>query len=257
MGTAKMVIPVSDLGWEDEETRVVEDAPLPSLAVPPLEKNRTMRLEKIDPALLERARTSLPPRKKISLPARKKTSFPPAKARPLPPRPGNASVVPSPSVKPTPPRPLAVKPFVHRPFAIPAPLPRARPGLPTAVAKTAAEVVPSLFAMDLESTSPFAARVPSVSFMDDPPPSSRSGATMPAPPPSMTGAIIVDERMFEDALGGRVQMNGASLIPSNIDLGDVVEVTGTIDVEETWLEDEDLVEQDIAPESFWFRGKKR
>lgn len=253
MGTAKMVIPVSDLGWEDEDTRVVEDAPMPSLAVPPLEINRTMRLEKVDPALLARARTSLPPRKKTSLPPKRKTSLPPAKAaRPLPPRPGakaDASVTP----RPTPPRPLAVKPFVHRPFAIPAPLPRARPGLPTAAAKSSAEVVPSLFAMDLEATSPFAAKIP----VDEAPPSSRSFGTIPAPPPSMTGAIIVDEKMFEDAVGGRIHMNGASLIPSNIDLGIVIEPTGTIDVDETWLEDEDVVEQDIEPESFWFRGKKR
>ena len=107
----------------------------------------------------------------------------------------------------------------------------------------------------------------------------------------MTGAIILDERMFEEALGGRIHMNGASLIPSNLDLGveedlgidaalgeesaplslpetelveaaadeedEIFQPTGTIDVDDSWLEESQLVQpQDIEPESFWMRGKR-
>ena len=133
-----------------------------------------------------------------------------------------------------------------------------------------------------------AAPLPSTRFSSLPPPSSShtsATATMPAPPPEMTGAIILDEKMFEEAFGGRIHMNGASLIPSNIDLGvdedlgveaaleeesaplslaetDVVEdevfqATGTIDVDDSWLEESQLVDhQDTEPESFWMRGKR-
>ncbi len=289
MGTAKMVIPVGDLDWEDQATSLV-DVPPPSAARPP-EANRTRRMDKVDPMLLALTRgrsigPSAPPKEAV---APKK-----ADSSPVPPKAyasSRATAMPVPQrtdSRPSPPRPLAVRPFMHRPFAMQAPPPRARPALPTHIFGSANAEIPrsELFARDLAPATAGRLTMPTMpkAGIKAPPPSERSSsppsasyATMPAPPPEMTGAIVLDEKMFEEAFGGRIHMNGASIIPSNLDLGlaaleeectpislvasDVVEdeifqPTGTIDVDGSWLEESQLVDQEIEPESFWMRGKR-
>jgi hypothetical protein len=150
-------------------------------------------------------------------------------SKPVPPRAPRVNSPPPPKPAPGPrsPKPLAVTP--HRPFAIVAPLPRLRPALPTQLSGAMATRTP------LRAPPPKPVFEPA-RFSTMPP---SNGATMPAPPPSMTGAIFVDERMFD------------SLDP--VDLADIASATGTIDVQEAWLED--LIEQDIEPESYWFRPR--
>lgn len=187
MRTTKKVIPVADLGWEENETSLVR------------------------------------PRAKASKPS---------SSKPVPPRAPQVKSPPppKPATGPLPPKPLAVTP--HRPFAIVAPLPRLRPALPTQHAGSAPRtpfrpIAPKRIEPIYES-APLSAPAPI-----------SNGATVPAPPPSMTGAIFVDERMFD------------SFDP--IDLADIATPTGTIDVQEAWLEE--LIEQDIEPESYWFRPR--
>ena len=50
MRTAKVVIPVGDPSWDEQETSLV-DVPPPSEARPP-QANRTRRMDKVDPMLL-------------------------------------------------------------------------------------------------------------------------------------------------------------------------------------------------------------
>ena len=96
--------------------------------------------------------------------------------------------------------------------------------------------------------------LPSTHMSLPPPSNATGGATTPAPPPSMTGAIILDERMFEEEGSAPVSLAEEDLIDAAAD--ELVQATGTIDIDESWLEDAEPTErQDLEPESFWMRGK--
>ena len=225
MHTAKKVIPVGDLGWDEQETGIVAarrpfDARVPAA-------HPTRRLQKIDSRLLALSRF-----RSVAPAAPAGPTPKPADARPVPPKPYvKASATPAPpkTEGPVAPRPLAVQPFLHQTFAMQARPPRTRVALPS-------EVLAS-------------------------PPSDLGGATMPAPPPSMTGGIVVDEAMFDDDAGfGASDERSApvSLADEHVIDAEAFQTTGTIEIDDDLLEELAVIDpQEITPESFWMRGKAR